>query len=117
MGIRKRPATDLAAIDRFGDAADAPSTPALLPASPASTTQEVAEPAAKTSGVAKSSTGTARKWPSGVGRTLLVRWPDPALAKELAEVAALEDRSQHKTALRALQRGLEAIRAEHESDR
>jgi hypothetical protein len=39
------------------------------------------------------------------------------LAKELAEVAALEDRSQHKTALRALQRGLEALRADHQSER
>jgi hypothetical protein len=34
-------------------------------------------------------------------------------ALELADVAALEDRSQHKTAVRALQRGLEILRAEH----
>ncbi len=44
---------------------------------------------------------------------MLIRWPDAALAIELAQVAALEDRSQHKTALRALQRGLEILRAEH----
>ena len=107
MAIRKRTAIDPAAIERFGDAADAPPTPAV----PAATPPAAVEPA----GTAKQPAESAGEWPSGVGRTLLVRWPDPTLAKELAEVAAIEDRSQHKTALRALQRGLEAIRAEHQS--
>lgn len=48
-----------------------------------------------------------------MAKTLLIRWPDATLPAELAEVAGLEDRSQHKTALRALQRGLEVLRAEH----
>lgn len=55
------------------------------------------------------------EWPANVPKSLLIRWPDAALAVELAEVAALEDRSQHKTALRAMQRGLEVLRAEHRS--
>lgn len=109
MGIKKRPAIDPAAIERFGDAADAPPTPAV----PAPTPQAAAKPAS----TAKQPAESTGEWPKGIGRTLLVRWPDPTLAKELAEVAALEDRSQHKTALRALQRGLEAIRAEHHSER
>lgn len=109
MGIKKRPAIDPAAIERFGDAADAPPAPAV----PATTPKVAAKPA----GPAKQPAESAGEWPSDLGRTLLVRWPEPTLAKELAEVAALEDRSQHKTALRALQRGLEAIRAEHESER
>lgn len=117
MAIKKRPAIDPAAIERFGDAADAPPTTSTPSAAPAVTPRAAAQPVETETGTAKQPTENAGEWPSGLGRTLLVRWPDPALAKELVEVAALEDRSQHKTALRALQRGLEALRAEHQSDR
>ncbi|PPF31239.1 hypothetical protein C5C10_14555 [Rathayibacter sp. AY1A3] len=117
MAIKKRPAVDPAAIERFGDAADAPPAPAAQAATTATTPLAVAKSAGRAAGTAKRPVESAGEWPSGLGRTLLVRWPDPALAKELAEVAALEDRSQHKTALRALQRGLEALRADHQSER
>lgn len=113
MGIRKRPTIDPAAIERFGDAADAPMTSA----EPAAASPVVAELAEKATAASKPRAGTTGEWPIGVGRTLTVRWTEPSLAEELAEVAALEDRSQHKTALRALQRGLEVIRAEHEAGR
>ncbi len=37
----------------------------------------------------------------------------PDMPQELAEIAALEDRSQHKIALKAMRLGLEALRTEH----
>ncbi|WP_298044705.1 hypothetical protein [uncultured Citricoccus sp.] len=52
------------------------------------------------------------EWPAEVARTMLIRWPDPTLAVELATVAKMDDRSQHATALRALQRGLEILKSE-----
>ncbi|MCK3769160.1 hypothetical protein MZK47_05705 [Microbacterium aerolatum] len=106
MAIKKRPPVDPAAIEAFGAAADVPQaaatpTPEAAPEHP----REV-ERAKK---VAQG------EWPEGLAKTLLIRWPDANLALELADVAKLEDRSQHKTALRALQRGLEVLRAEHGS--
>ena len=57
---------------------------------------------------------SAGEWPEGTSKTFLLRWgKNPELPALLAEVAELEDRTQQKTALRALQRGLEVIRAEH----
>lgn len=41
-----------------------------------------------------------------------MRWNAPDMPQELAEIAALEDRSQHKIALKAMRLGLEALRAE-----
>ncbi|WP_404444646.1 hypothetical protein LG315_12365 [Microbacterium marinum] len=50
----------------------------------------------------------------GTSKIFLLRWgKNPELPALLAQVAELEDRTQQKTALRALQRGLEVIRAEH----
>ena len=96
MAIKKRPQPDQSRIEAFGAAADEPVTP--TPA-PATAPTRAAAPAGE--------------WPADVPKSMLIRWPDAALATELAQVAALEDRSQHKTALRALQRGLEILRAEH----
>lgn len=98
MGIKKRAQPDQARIEAFGAAADDPATPT---------------PAAAPTAVPAKTTAVAAPWPVDVPKSMLIRWPDAALAIELAQVAALEDRSQHKTALRALQRGLEILRAEH----
>lgn len=102
MAIKKRPQADPAAIEAFGAAAD---TPPDLPAPHA--------PAPASRATAPARGARPGQWPADVAKTLLIRWPDANLATELAHVAELEDRSQHKTALRALQRGLEVLRAEH----
>lgn len=106
MAIKKRPPVDPAAIEAFGEAADAPPAAAAVvaPVERAATPRQAPAPARKPK---------PGEWPSDVPKSLLIRWPDADLALELASVAALEDRSQHKTALRALQRGLEVLRAEH----
>lgn len=104
MAIKKRTPAESAAIEAFGEAADTP--PASL-SRPRPATQGRAALIAPRRG------SSAAEWPEGVSKTLLIRYPDAQLAIELAEVAALEDRSQHKTAVRALQRGLEILRAEH----
>lgn len=101
MAIKKRPQADPAAIEAFGAAAD---TPPVTPAPVAPTPPRQVAPARS---------AQPGEWPADVAKTLLIRWPDATLPSELAEVAGLEDRSQHKTALRALQRGLEVLRAEH----
>jgi hypothetical protein len=90
MAIKRRPqATQLdpAAVEAFGAAAEATEVSAAE-----------APPKAPTTGAA--------------ARTLLIRYPDADLPRELAAVAALEERSQHATALRALRRGLAILRAE-----
>lgn len=107
MAIKKRrPAVDPAAIEAFGAAADQPDVDARVQTGPESKTSPT-PPAPKVT--------ASTSWPEGVPRSHLVRWSDPELAQLLAEVAALEDRSQQKTALRALRRGLEAIRADHQA--
>jgi hypothetical protein len=105
MGIKKRAQPDQARIEAFGAAADGPATPTPTP---------TPTPAAAPAAVPGKTTAVAAPWPVDVPKSMLIRWPDAALAIELAQVAALEDRSQHKTALRALQRGLEILRAEHD---
>ena len=106
MAIKKRPPVDQARIEAFGAAAEQPAGSPQPGTSRTSTVKR--QPASRTT-----RKETAGEWPADVPKTFLIRWSDPALATELAEVSALEDRSQHKTALRALQRGLEALRAEH----
>lgn len=103
---KPRPAVDAAAIEAFGAAADQPGAGVSAPTAP--------EPQTATAPNAPKTT-TSSEWPQGVPRSHLVRWPDPELAQLLADVSALEDRSQQKTALRALRRGLEAIRADHQA--
>lgn len=99
MAIKKREPIDQARLEAFAAAAD---TPALQPAT-ATPRPVAAKPAAS-----PESSG----WPSGVPRTFLLRWSAPDMPQELAEIAALEDRSQHKIALKAMRLGLEALRAE-----
>ncbi|MDF2917993.1 MAG: hypothetical protein K0S70_2210 [Microbacterium sp.] len=105
MAIKKRGPIDQARIEAFGDAADTPSQPDPAPAAKAPRTV-----------APRPDKPTAGEWPEGTPKTFLVRWgSDPELPPLLAEVAALEDRTMQKTALRALRRGLEAIRAEHDA--
>jgi hypothetical protein len=104
MAIKKRPQVDPeteAKIEAFGAAAESPApTPAAAPArtTPARTPRTAARKPAERSGE--------------IAKTFLVRWPDDELPLLLAEVSALEDRSQHAVALRALRRGLEAMKAD-----
>lgn len=98
MAIKKREPVDQARIEAFGDAADA--QPA---ASPVPTSRPAPAPKKTPAG----------EWPEDVPRTFLLRWTDPTLPGYLAEVAALEDRTQQKVALRALRLGLDAIKAQH----
>ncbi|MFZ4843970.1 hypothetical protein [Mycetocola saprophilus] len=102
MAIRKREPVEQAKIEAFGAAADTPlSDPALSVNAPVP--RVTARPSEK-------ATQTAA---SDLPKTFLIRWGDDVdLALELAEIAKLEDRSQHKTALRALRRGLEVMREE-----
>ncbi|RLK46429.1 hypothetical protein [Microbacterium telephonicum] len=105
MAIKKRTPVDPAKIEAFGAAADAPTQEVEAPA-PAPKAQPASRPAPRAT--------SAGEWPEGTSKTFLLRWSkNPELPALLAEVAELEDRTQQKTALRALQRGLEVIRAEH----
>lgn len=122
MAIKKRPPVDLARIEAFGAAADAPA--ARPAAAPAPATPEPATPRtvpAKRAPRQTPAPSAARaepkpgEWPEDLARSILIRYSAPSLAIDLAEVARLEQRSQHKTALRALERGLEALRADHDS--
>jgi hypothetical protein len=103
MAIKRRTdrATE-AAIEAFGAGAETPATPAA-PAKPARAA--TAPPAVKK--VAPRS--------EDLAKTFLIRYPDESLPLLLAEVAVLEDRTLHGTALRALRRGLNAMKADAES--
>lgn len=102
MAIKKRTTTDLATeakIEAFGAAADtAPST------------SKTGETTPKTN----AATGAVRPRlrTEDVAKTFLIRFPDATLPLLLAEVAQLDERSQHAVALRALRRGLEAMKAD-----
>jgi hypothetical protein len=104
MAIKKRPQVDPeteAKIEAFGAAAENPAPAQARAAAPART--------ARTAGAAARKTAERT---GDVAKTFLVRWPDDELPLLLAEVSALEDRSQHAVALRALRRGLEAMKAD-----
>lgn len=58
------------------------------------------------------SAGNSQAWPAGVPKTLLVRYPDPTIPQMLAELARLDERSQQAIAVRALKRGLDALKNE-----
>lgn len=103
MSFKKRPQPSQADIEAFGDAADQPRAAAV----PAASVRPAAVPARASS---------AGEWPQDVARTMLVRWPTPEMSTQLVEATALlksagdiDGRSQHSTALRALQIGLDAI--------
>lgn len=106
MAIRKRPSerkVDEAAIEAFASAAEVDS-----PANGHSAPQLQ---------VARRGRVPSSGWPDNVARSLLVRYPDPELPALLAEVAALEERSNNATAVRALRRGLEILMNEANSKR
>lgn len=107
MGFKQRNKPEPADIEAFGDAADQPAPSAPVAAAP------------KTPRKSLDASLASGEWPEGVARTMLIRWPDPDLASQLVEVTALlktagdlDGRSQHATALRALERGLQAIKAD-----
>ncbi|MEO7015105.1 MAG: hypothetical protein ABI067_01015 [Leifsonia sp.] len=102
MAIKKRPPVDPqteAAIDAFGDAAEQPA--------------EAAPVASRATPTARSTPKTAAATPEKTAKTLLIRYPDDELPLLLAEIAGSIDRSQHATALRALRRGLDAMKGEN----
>lgn len=108
MSIKRRPVSNAADIEAFGDAAD--QTPPEARATPPANEKAYA------------ATQRMGGWPEDVAKTMLIRWPTPDLAGQLVEVTALlkaagdlDGRSQHATALRALERGLQAIQAELKS--
>lgn len=101
MAIRKRPGgrkVDEAAIEAFASAADGDSS---------GQDHSQAQMQSPRRGRVPSS-----GWPDNVARSLLVRYPDPELPALLAEVAALEERSNNATAVRALRRGLQILLTE-----
>lgn len=100
MAIKKRASVDPARIEAFGDAADIP------PNAPAADPRPAKTPTAATP-------PSGGGWPADLPRTFLLRWPDPELRRELEEVANLEDRTLHKTAVRAMRLGIEALKAQH----
>ena len=102
MAIKKREPVDQARIEAFGAAADTP------PEAPSS----VLPPAKTPATVPPSAAGG---WPADLPRTFLLRWPDPEMRRELEELAAIEDRTLHKTAVRAMRLGIEALRAQHDA--
>lgn len=86
MAIKKRAAVDkTAAIEAFGDGAEPRYEAPIIPAA------------------------TSR---GGVPKTMLIRYPDTELPEALANLARLEERSQHATALRALRRGIAELEKE-----
>ncbi|WMY80066.1 hypothetical protein [Citricoccus sp. I39-566] len=107
MAIKKR--SKSAVIEAFGEAAERP-----VGSGQDSRDSEgvVVAPARSSRSASTGRREAAGEWPEGVARTMLIRWPDPELAAELDAVAKMDDRSQHATAIRALRRGLEAIKGE-----
>ena len=91
------PTTKAAAIEAFGAAAEDSTVDEPVRTAP---TTPKREPVADMA------------WPVDVAKTFLIRYPDPELPILLAELARLEERSQHATALRARRRGIDALRAE-----
>lgn len=94
-------------IEAFGDAAEQSPTDSQAKPAPAAQRKPHAE------------NPVAGEWPADLARQMLIRWPNPTLVQQLVETTALlkdagniDGRSQHATALRALERGLQAIRSE-----
>ncbi len=111
MAIKTRKPIDPAAVEAFGAAADPPAPVAAPPA-----TRSSPEPSVPTSARARPAApvdDAPATWPRGVARTITLRYADPTLPQLLAEIAALDERSQHKVALRALRRGLDELKREH----
>lgn len=115
MAIKKRAKVDPARLEEFAAGADAPSADAVVVVQEErsdATFPEFQSSAGRSGGRASS-----KEWPDGLAKTLLIRWADPELAQTLALVAAAVDRSQHKTALMAMERGLQVLWNETQPDR
>lgn len=99
MAIKKRdhvrqsgkPAIDETALEAFAASADVP--------------------------VIGSSTSAPAPVDEAVAKSILIRWPNHALPSELLRVANELDRSQHKTALLALEIGLKELSDQISSSR
>ncbi len=126
MAIKSRKAVDPAAIEAFGDAADAPAEPSKAQAAaesdsgggaPAASRREptrstaTRRPPIAAATPAKPVRSSANEaWPEDLAKTLTLRYPDPTIPQLLAELAVFDDRSQHNTAIRALRRGLDELK-------
>lgn len=112
---RERAIPDSAAIDSFGDAAEAPPERPLAP-TPAPVTPSQEKPSAEDPRGRSPKAATVRdnEWPEGLSKTFLLRYPDPSIPSEIEELATLVGRNKHQTTLLALRRGVEALRREAE---
>lgn len=113
MAIKKRTPVESKqldeAIEQFGNAADTIVEPQPQPQPPAPTPKPaVYKPVSK----ARVRVSAPSRAEEDQAATMLIRWPDASLPTLLAEVSDADERSKHATALRALRRGLEAMRAE-----
>ena len=114
MAIKTRKPASPEAIEAFGAAADEPTAPAPKPAEPP-TAAESPEPAprADRAPAQREPEDAGTTWPRGLAKTVTLRYPDPTLPQLLAELAELDERSQHNVAIRALRRGLDDLKREH----
>ncbi|WP_206756974.1 hypothetical protein, partial [Plantibacter sp. CFBP 8775] len=96
MAIKKRTPVDraaqLEAIEAFGDGAERP-----VETKPSPIAQTVTQVPSVTAPSAQPPVDPG--WPDGVAKTFLIRYSDPSMPIGLAELARLEDRSQHASAL------------------
>jgi len=124
MAIKRRehrPAVDSAAIDSFGDAADAPAedqTPAQPDVAEAwlNLQQSHVNSMALRRTVKRADAVIAGpvSWPEDLAKSFLLRYPDPSIPLEIEQLQDVLGRSKHQTILLALRRGLDALRAEAE---
>lgn len=114
MAIKpRRPQPTAEEIEAFGAAADAAQKPPTTEAPTAPTPSRGGDAPTPAAPVARTVPAATRgQWPVGLARTLTIRYPDPVIPQLLAELAELDDRSQHNTALRALRRGLDELKRE-----
>lgn len=116
MAIKKRhrPAVDLAAIEAFGDAADAPQDRADATAGGVSAPAARSAVAVQSGNRGDSEAASSEVWPEGLAKTFLLRFPDPQMPLQLEQLQKILGRNKHQTLLLALRRGLEALRLEAE---
>lgn len=118
MAIKKRTrVVDPAALEAFAAAADnVPEATDDVGPSALDTDSPAPGAASKSGARDHAPKPVVATWPADVAKTLLIRWPSPKLATELHEMAAVLDRSQHKTALIALELGLQMLRQQTEKE-
>lgn len=107
MAIKKRTKIDPAKLEAFAAGADEPSAPPEEGQPVPQFEPPVTE--SKPVGMQVRGGAQAKAWPEGLAKSLLIRWADPEQAQTLAAVASVLDRTQHKTALMALERGLQVL--------